>query len=109
MITRKEHMALEYVDAATAMARHREYYSQFVTPKAKQLVLRHIGREKLLRSTDPYLNDIKLSQWDRLVGHIVGSEVVTLLREAGDFLSLGTGVCILKEAARQIIEEERVK
>lgn len=109
MITRKEHVSREYVDAATAMARHREYYSQFVTPEVKQLVLRHIGRERLLRSKDPHLDDIGLALWDPLIGHIAGSEVVTLLREAGDFLSLGTGVCILKEAARQIIEEERAK
>lgn len=108
MITRKEYLALEYVDDATAMARHREYYSQFVTPKVKQLVLRYIGRERLLRSTDPHLNDIKLPEWDWLVPHIDGV-AVTLLREAGDFLSLGTGVCILKEAARQIIEEEMAK
>lgn len=109
MLTRKEHVSREYVDGATALARHREYYSQFVTPKVKQLVLRHIGLERLLRSKDPHLNDIRLALWDSLVGHIVGSEVVTLLREAGDSLSLGTGVCILKEAARQIIEEERAK
>lgn len=108
MITRKEHMAREYVDAATAMARHREYYSQFVTPGVKQLVLRRIGRKELLRSTDLHLNDIELARWDRLVSYIDGA-AVTLLREAGDFLSLGSGVCILKEAARQIIEEEAWK
>lgn len=108
MITRKEYLALEYVDDATAMARHREYYSQFVTPKVKQLVLRYIGRERLLRSTDPHLNDIKLSKWDCLV-HYIDPVAVDLLREAGDFLSLGTGVCILKHAARQIIEEELAK
>lgn len=108
MLTRKEHMAREYVDDATAMARHREYYSQFVTPKVKQLVLRRIGRKELLRSTDPHLNDIRLALWDRLVCQIDGV-AVTLLREAGDSLSLGTGVCMLKEAARQIIEEEMTK
>lgn len=108
MLTRKEHMAREYVDDATAMARHREYYSQFVTPKVKQLVLRRIGRKELLRSTDPHLNDIELDRWDRLVCQIDGA-AVTLLHEAGDSLSLGAGVCMLKEAARQIIEEEVAK
>lgn len=108
MITRKEHMAREYVDNATAMARHREYYSQFVTPEVKRLVLRGIGRKELLRSTDPHLNDIELDRWDRLA-YQIDSVAVTLLHEAGDSFSLGTGVCILKEAAKQIIEEELAK
>ena len=80
---------------------HREYYAQFVNPFIKSLVLREIGLDRLLRSTDPHLNDIPLNQWG--MGNIRQLEV---WKEVGDFYSIAGETCILKEAARQLIEEE---
>jgi len=101
---RSEYMA-PYVDDATATRRHREYYGQFVTDKIKALVLRSLGLSTLLKSVnkDGCFNDIQLKHWDAMV-HNLPANVVTQLVACGDGLSLGTGVCILKEAARQIRE-----
>jgi len=83
---------------------HREYYAQFVTEGVLELVTRGIGIERLLMSTDPHLNDIPLAKWDALVPFL-GTSVRTLLRQAGEGgMTLGVGVCILKEAARQFVE-----
>jgi hypothetical protein len=81
---------------------HRRYYAQFVTDATRDLVKRFIGEEAVKASKDPHFNDIALKRWDTLVGCIPGVEKA--LRAHGDFLSLGTGVCILKEAAQQIRE-----
>lgn len=74
---------------------HREYYAQFVTDRIKSLVKSQFG-EQLFNSTDPHLNDIPLSKWDNLSG--------TVLRSG---FSLSDCVCTLKEAAKQIIEENK--
>lgn len=120
MITHAQYMA----DSGTL---HWEYHAQFVWPWMKQAILDTIGLDALLSSTDKYLNDIPLDKWDRLVYYDTNgsvkvqgrsvwtrerkwydrprwAEVSSELRKAGDFFSLGTGVCILKATARQIIE-----
>lgn len=120
MITYAQYMA----DSHTL---HWEYHAQFVRSWMKQATLDTIGLDALLSSTDKYLNDIPLDKWDRLVYYDTNgsvkvqgrnvwtrerkwydkprwAEVSSELRKAGDFFSLATGVCILKEAARQIIE-----
>ena len=120
MITRVDYMA-------NASLLHRAYHAQFVRPWMKQAILDTIGLDALLSSTDRYLNDIPLDKWDRLVYYDANgkavvngrsvwtrekkwydnprwAEVSSELRKAGDFFSIATGVCILKEAARQIIE-----
>lgn len=97
--TREQYMA----DSREAgPAAHRKYFGQFVTPGTKSAVLAGIGRTKLLASTDPHLNDIPLHLWDRLVPHCLGSAGFV---KAGDYYTQANGVCLLKEAARQIIEE----
>ena len=102
---RSEHMNRPYVDKATATLRHREYYGQFVTDQIKALVLRSFGLSTLLKSVnrDGCFNDIPLKRWDAMV-HNLPASVVTQLVACGDWLSLANGVCILKEAARQIRE-----
>lgn len=83
---------------------HREYYAQFVTDEERARVARHFGKAKLLASTDPHLNDIPLRHWDALSP---GPKAVSeKLLAAGDYSTLAGWVCIYKEAARQIIEEE---
>mgnify|MGYP000298472842 CR=1 FL=1 len=111
MITRVDYMA-------NASLLHRAYHAQFVRPWMKQAILDTIGLDALLSSTDRYLNDIPLDKWDRLVYYDANGKAVVNGRKVWtrktvwynkpgwieDGFSLGTGVCILKEAARQIIE-----
>ena len=102
MMTRTEYMAMSHTDG---MAEHRAYFAQFVTPAITSRVLQGIGGPALLKSTDKHLNDIPLVKWDRLVDHL---PVANKMKEAGDYLTLAGGVCILKEAARQWIEKSGV-
>lgn len=101
---RKEYIGVVF-ESRDHMARlHRAYYSQFVTDEIKHLVLRGITRPKIEQSIDhPSFNDIPLSEWDALVPKLPRS-VEDQLREHGDYLTMAGGVCILKEAARQIRE-----
>ena len=97
-ITRKQ-----YLDNAGSDGNHRAYYAQFVTDDIKRLLLGRISEREIRESTDDSLNDIYLGRWDRLVP-LLSYDVATALREHGDYLTLGGGVCVLKEAARQIQE-----
>ena len=83
---------------------HRAYYAQFVGPVARGLAKSIIGIEKLLASTDLNFNDIPLARWDS-IALAVGSS--SLMKEYGDVLTLSGQVCILKEAARQLVEEHK--
>lgn len=93
-------------DAAKS-AMHRAYYSQFVTPAIKARVLMYIKRAELLESKDVHFNDIALSRWDAIVKSRL--PVGEMMKQCGDYLTLGGGVCIVKEAARQIVEDEKGK
>ena len=86
MFTRKQYMNKECT--------HREFYGQFVSPEMIGRVGRIIGRERIKNSKCEHFNDIPLIEWDRLgMYNIEGC------------LSLGNGVCVHKEAARQIVEQ----
>lgn len=118
MKTRTEYMnSLPKYGTPESLAAHRAYYAQFVTPYVKQLVTDRIGLKTLLASRDEHLNDIPLKVWDSFwVNHTPsGGMYITppfavgaLLREAGEGNSASTGTCILKEAARQVIEAQTV-
>ena len=97
MITRMQYLKNE--------ASHNEYYAQFVHAGVKNMVRLYIGESAIRNSTDPHLNDIPLVKWDSLATNLSGVSVK--LHECGDYLTLATGVCILKEAARQIKEESK--
>ena len=97
--TRDEYMKDSQTDGPAA---HRRYFGQFVTNGTKHRVLSHIGLERLMQSTDPHLNDIPLALWDRLTPQLPGSGGFA---KAGDYYTLANGVCLAKEAARQIVEE----
>ena len=84
---------------------HREYYAQFVTSQTTHYVARQIGVEKIKASTDPHLNDIPIAKWDSIPHYLDGSK----LKEAGDYLTDAGWVCIAKEAARQLVEEDLAK
>ena len=85
---------------------HEEYYDQFVTDGIKNLVLHHFGYKKLNQSysKDKNLNNIPLQLWDNLAFSL---NFNNKFKELGDFQSLAGKVCILKNAARQIILENK--
>lgn len=94
MYTRKQHMDGE--------CSHRTYYAQFVTPGVLDAVRRHFTVERLMRCSDQdYFNTIPLIQWDRLAHAVPRTQ---MMRDAGEGWSLGSAVCILKEAGRQLVE-----
>ena len=98
MYTRSEYMTDSRVDGKKA---YRKYYGQFVNPSTRARVVNAIGKEALLASTDPHMNDIPLIKWDRLVPALPGSAGFA---KAGDYYTLANGVCLAKEAARQYLE-----
>jgi len=86
---------------------HREYYAQFVTPRIIRAVAEKLGK-RILKSTDSHLNDIPLIEWDHLALNLnLTIEVGQKMRACNDFYSQAGGVCVLKEAARQIIDNQK--
>jgi hypothetical protein len=85
---------------------HHEYYSQFVTESMKASVLARFPVSRLASelAKDRYLNGIDLPIWDTLAlnGRICPRD---RMKEVGDFPSMVGGVCIVKAAARMIVEE----
>lgn len=88
---------------------HRQYYAQFVNGYIKQSVLRQIGKKALLNSKDKHLNDIALSRWDNFYPWLLQGETgKNFLKISGQKgYSLSDTVCIAKEAAQQIIEQNK--
>ena len=81
---------------------HSEYYAQFVNEATKSNVLRYIANKKTLIAAileDKNLNNIPLQRWDSCPCYLDRS----LFVQAGDFITKAGSVCVLKEAARQII------
>jgi hypothetical protein len=101
MFTRQQYLNKEVT--------HRQYYAQFVMPIIKDIVLQNIATKEEIREAlkqDEALNTIPLQKWDwqaAQIRNLCGPQ----LKERGDFYSQGGAVCILKEAARQITEEEK--
>ena len=95
MVTRNQYLNGECTD--------RQYYGQFVNAGTKARVLSGIGLAALKKSTDPHFNDIPLNKWDNLVPHCPCSAGFA---KAGDYYTLAGGVCLLKEAARQILDDQ---
>lgn len=104
-MTRKEYLA-PFISSDEAATRHRKYYAQFVTEGVLLLVEKGIGAERIAGSKDGAFNDIPLHRWDALVSSLHTHGVAARLKELGDYLTLGTGVCVLKEAAKQLKERE---
>lgn len=76
---------------------HREYYSQYVTDEIRETV----------RASKITLDD-KVKVWDKLglLNRHIFRGVDTQMRLNGDWLTQAGIVCILKEAKRQLMEEE---
>jgi hypothetical protein len=112
VITRKE-----YLNNSEKL--HHEYYLQFATSEAENVLLRIINKESILNSKDEHLNDIPLKKWDSLAGFIFnGSKCISKphhiplgidgkkLKEAGEGYSCSTGVCVFKAVARELIKNK---
>lgn len=93
--TRQQYLAESYEKGLEA---HRRYFGQFVTPGTISRVVNTIGADRIRASTDPHMNDIPLKLWDALAPGLPGSSGFA---KAGDYYTLGNGVCLAKEAARQ--------
>lgn len=85
-------------------ATHREYYSQFVTGSVKKQLKSTLKRSSLESGKDKHFNNIPLHFWDNFLP-VVPFEISKKMQECGDFATLAGVVCILKEAAMQIVEE----
>ena len=103
-------MRSEYMDSSShrpdnrehSAAMHRKYYGQFVSARTKAYVARIIGKDAILNSQDEHFNDIPLHRWDALTK---GLPLAISFKETGDYATLAGLVCVAKEAARQIKEE----
>ena len=102
MYTRKQYLAHDCT--------HREYYSQFVSKHLVTAIGKWFGLAKLVAHFDSELGDkdyIQLIEWEQIRGWVASSQLSLKLREHGDYLSLAGQVCILKEAARQYVEQNK--
>lgn len=89
-------------------ATHRQYYNEYVMPRIRELVLERFSAERLQEALaeDEHLNSIALSKWDGVAQNITGDhQLHAMLKERGDFMTQAAAVCILKEAARQVVEQ----
>lgn len=90
----------DYMDGK---ASHQEYYGQFVDSEVLEAVKDRFGIAKLAKALagDKNLNNIPLASWDALEAHTHHCQQA--LRLAGDGWSMAGSVCILKNAARQLV------
>lgn len=89
-------------DRAEQTALHRRYYAEIIEAmggwKYVSLPFSEADVAGALEAGDTSLNTLPLRRWDNYVSRL--TRAAPALRERGDGLTLGTGVCILKEAAR---------
>jgi hypothetical protein len=84
--------------------RHREYWAQYVNSQTRKLVKERIGLKTLQASTDEHFNDTGLIRWDCLASTTRSYVLGYKLRDNGETWSLSANICILKEAAQQLLE-----
>jgi hypothetical protein len=84
---------------------HDEYYAQFVTEHIKNIVLRNWSKATLqiAYAENEHFSVIPIKFWDMLANSM--TIYAEPLCQAGESDTLSTRVCILKAAARQIINE----
>lgn len=105
MITRAQYMA-------NSSALHHDYYSQFVTSATREFVQTRIGLAKLLKSTDPYFNDVAKHRNNGAGGWIWDDSPFNydLMLQAGEvskgyYPSMSTRTCVGKACARMLVSE----
>jgi hypothetical protein len=106
LFTRREYLPIN--KGEEKLCSYREYWAQFVTESAR-ILLRGYGVDKLIQAyeSDENLNNIPLTTWDNLGRNISNRRLRLLMEECGDWVTMAALVCILKEAATQLIEEEK--
>ena len=103
IITRKSYLS--------GSSSHAEYYGQFDSPAVRNAILRVIPLSDLMASTDPYMNDIKLSRWDAIQ---LPKETRCMLsvangHETSIIFSHSDAVCLAKAVAKRIIAEYKAE
>jgi hypothetical protein len=84
---------------------HRRYHGQFVTMPVYLMVKRRFTVEQLVRCPDQrHFNTIPMHEWEMLVPAVKLMVPRQLIKATNEGWSNATSVCILKEAARQIVE-----
>lgn len=86
---------------------HDQYYSQFVTDSIKNIVRDRFGIKQLKSAfnDDKSFNSIPLIKGDALAELLKYENVGHKMRELGDYPTLAGLVCVLKYAARHLINE----
>jgi hypothetical protein len=100
-MTRAEYLERSGGNENERIIAHREYYAQFVDDSIRAMVTRRPGLSRLVGSRDRSFDDIDIKLWE---GFVLGEKVHTLLKERGDYMTANSKVCILKEAARQVVD-----
>jgi hypothetical protein len=98
------------LDYLEGRATHREYYAQFVDNQVLNIVASMVGVRTICESTDEHLNDIHLAVWDHTAMALTRAcRAVSRSRfeEMGDIATQSGVVCVAKEAARQIRDDNR--
>ena len=85
---------------------HQEYFEQFVNSSTINTVLNTIGKRRILDSTDFYLNDIPLNEWDDLHPFLPRNKKAHIQSRETNIGSLSDTVCIAKAAARKWKNEQ---
>jgi hypothetical protein len=90
---------------ADSSRRHHAYYLQVALEIGLTPAILPASVDKIREAlkTDEHLNNIPLIQWDTRVSSLRGATVA--LKKRGDWLSLGTGVCILKAYAKHLAQQ----
>jgi hypothetical protein len=95
-------------DYLSGKCTHREYYAQFVSSDTLAKVKRRFGIDKLVEAygKDASFNTIPLSTWDILSYKPL---LKIPMKLCDDYLTVSGGVCIFKEAAKQLVEKHLEK
>lgn len=103
VITRKAYMS--------GSSSHAEYYGQFDSTDVRHAILNVIPMSDLMSSTDPHLNDIRLSLWDaiRLPKETRCKLSVANGHETSIVYSHSDAVCLAKAVAKRMIAEQLVQ
>lgn len=98
--TRAQYMA-DYKVGPEGAAAHRRFHAQFVNEQTIYHVVKYVGGEAIVKSTDEHFNDIALHLWDRAAHWL---PMAVRFNDTGDFPSDAGYVCVAKEAAMQYKE-----
>lgn len=101
---RQEYVGVDLTSRELMNALHRKYYAQYVNDHVRSKV-RQLGLLLLLDSKEDSFNDIPLAVWDAVAATINTKALDEQMRAQGDCVSPFGLVCILKEAAQQLVEQ----